>query len=65
MGSLHQVLIEGRRDRRTGWLKGLTANYIPTLIQGDDDLMNRIVTVEPQKILPEGLIEGRLSPSET
>ena len=64
MGRRHHVLIEGRRDRRTGWLKGLTANYIPTLIQGDDDLMNRIVTVEPQKILPEGLIQGRLSPSK-
>jgi threonylcarbamoyladenosine tRNA methylthiotransferase MtaB len=61
MGHSHRVLIEGRRDRRTGWLKGLSANYIPTLIQGDNDLMNRIVTVKPETILPEGRIKGRLS----
>jgi threonylcarbamoyladenosine tRNA methylthiotransferase MtaB len=60
MGRIHHVLIEGRRDRRTGWLKGLTANYIPTMIEGDDHLMNRIVTVEPATILSEGRIKGRL-----
>jgi threonylcarbamoyladenosine tRNA methylthiotransferase MtaB len=61
MGRRHRVLIEGQRDRQTGFLKGLTANYIPTLIEGDDDLMNRIVIVEPQTILPEGRIKGDIS----
>ena len=60
METTHRVLIEGRRDRRTGWLKGLTANYIPTLIKGGDQLMNRIVKVEPQAIQAGGFIKGRL-----
>ena len=57
----HQVLVENQRDRRTGWLKGLTANYIPTLIEGDDRLMNRIVTIEPQKVLSDGRLQGRIT----
>ena len=40
------VLIESKRDRRTGLLKGLTDNYIPVLIQGDDALFNRLLTLE-------------------
>jgi threonylcarbamoyladenosine tRNA methylthiotransferase MtaB len=57
----HQVLVENQRDRRTGWLKGLTANYIPTLIEGDDRLMNRIVTIEPQKVLSDGRLQGHIT----
>ncbi len=58
MASIHAVLVENKRDRRTGWLKGLTANYIPTLLEGDDRLMNRIVTVEPQRLLSDGRLKG-------
>ncbi len=58
MGYRHAVLVEHRRDRTTGWLKGLTANYIPTLIEGDDRLMNQILTVQPQEILPDGRLKG-------
>ncbi|MDJ0720031.1 MAG: tRNA (N(6)-L-threonylcarbamoyladenosine(37)-C(2))-methylthiotransferase MtaB [Desulfobacterales bacterium] len=63
MTSFHEVLVENKRDRRTGWLKGLTANYIPTLIEGDDRLMNRIVTIEPQEVLPDGRLKGCVSKS--
>ena len=58
LGDVQEVLVEHQRDRRSGWLKGLTANYIPTLIEGDDRLMNRIVTVEPHEILPDGRLKG-------
>ena len=58
MGCTHDVLVEHKRDRHTGWLKGLTANYIPTLLEGDDRLMNRIVTVEPQEMLADGRLKG-------
>ena len=61
LGRSHRVLIENQRDRRTGLLKGLTANYLPILIDGDDRLMNRIVDVEAQTILPDGRIQGMLS----
>lgn len=34
------VLVENRRDRLTGRLKGITSNYITVLVEGDDKLMN-------------------------
>ena len=34
------VLVENRRDRRTGRLKGITSNYITVLLEGNDALMN-------------------------
>ena len=39
------ILIEVRRHRKTGLLKGLSRNYIPVLIAGRDDLMNQEITV--------------------
>jgi threonylcarbamoyladenosine tRNA methylthiotransferase MtaB len=49
------VLIETKRDGSTGLLKGISSNYLPVLIDGGDDLQNKIVTV---KI--ENLQENRL-----
>lgn len=43
LGQPHQILIENRRDSVTGWLKGLTDNYIPVLLPGPDSLKNQIV----------------------
>jgi len=43
IGSSLEVLIEGKRDRTTGCLKGLTRNYIPVLLKGNDDLMHRVI----------------------
>ena len=39
------ILIEARRHRKTGLLKGLSRNYIPVLIDDRDDLMNQEITV--------------------
>lgn len=39
------VLTETRRDPRTGLLKGVSSNYLPVLFEGENDLMNRMVTV--------------------
>jgi len=43
IGSIFEVLIEGKRDRATGYLKGLTRNYIPVLVEGGNELMHRVV----------------------
>ncbi len=50
IGSTFEVLIEGKRDRTTGYLKGLTRNYIPVLVAGDDELMNRLVQARITKV---------------
>jgi threonylcarbamoyladenosine tRNA methylthiotransferase MtaB len=44
------VLIEGKRDRKTGLLKGLSSNYLPVMVDGADDLQNKIVEVKIEKL---------------
>jgi threonylcarbamoyladenosine tRNA methylthiotransferase MtaB len=55
IGSTWEVLIEGKRDRTTGLLKGLTSNYVPVLLEGKDDLFHRLVQA---KI--DGIKDGRV-----
>ncbi|MCK4727568.1 MAG: tRNA (N(6)-L-threonylcarbamoyladenosine(37)-C(2))-methylthiotransferase MtaB, partial [Desulfobacterales bacterium] len=50
IGSTFEVLIEGKRDRATGHLKGLTKNYIPVLVEGKDELMHRVIQARLTKI---------------
>ncbi len=44
------VLIEARREGSTGMLKGISSNYLPVLIEGNDDLQNKIVAVKIEKL---------------
>ena len=46
VGLTCEILIEGTRDRGTGRLKGLSRNYIPVLVEGDNEWMNRLVQVQ-------------------
>jgi threonylcarbamoyladenosine tRNA methylthiotransferase MtaB len=42
------VLIEGKKDRETGFMKGFSANYIPVMVtNGSLSLINRIVSITP------------------
>jgi len=42
-GSTLSALVERRRDRHTGLLKGLTDNYLRILLEGPDSLMGKLV----------------------
>ena len=44
------VLTERRRDRGTGLLTGLSDNYIRVLIEGSDDSMNHLVSVDIERV---------------
>jgi threonylcarbamoyladenosine tRNA methylthiotransferase MtaB len=55
LGRKLEVLIEGKRDRLTRRLKGYSRNYIPVLIEGKDNLVNREI-----KVLVTGLEDGRV-----
>jgi len=44
------VLIETKRDASSGLLKGISSNYLPVLIDGNDDLQNKIVEVKIEKL---------------
>lgn len=53
IGKTVPVLIEGRRDPKTGHLKGTTSNYIPVFLAGDDGLKNTLVRAVLEK--PAGI----------
>lgn len=55
LGRELKVLVEAKRDRLTGKLRGYARNYLPVLIEGRDHLMNREVTV-----VATGLDNGRV-----
>jgi threonylcarbamoyladenosine tRNA methylthiotransferase MtaB len=49
IGKKLDVLIENRRDKKTGKLTGLSDNYIRVLLDGDDSWKNNIVSVRISK----------------
>ncbi len=55
------VLIETTRHRPTGLLKGLSSNYIPILIDADDDYKNKLKAVRAQKFTDDILLGTILS----
>ncbi len=42
---VREVLVETKRDRKTGLLRGVTRNYIPVLFEGPDSLQRSLVQV--------------------
>ena len=58
VGNSDRILIENRRDRRSGLLRGLTANYSRVLIDGDDGLMNSIQAVRIEKLYGDQALLG-------
>ena len=61
VGQALPVLFEGRRDRKTGLLTGLSDNYIRIAAEGEDAWMGRIVDVQVKGAVNgqmRGCIEG-------
>jgi threonylcarbamoyladenosine tRNA methylthiotransferase MtaB len=50
LGQQETVLLENQRDKKSGWLKGHTGNFIPILMEGADSLKNSLVPVTIQKV---------------
>jgi threonylcarbamoyladenosine tRNA methylthiotransferase MtaB len=46
VGRTLRVLVENRRDKKTGMLTGLSDNYIRVLLDGDDSFKNEIIPVQ-------------------
>jgi threonylcarbamoyladenosine tRNA methylthiotransferase MtaB len=51
------VLIETRRDKATGLLKGISSNYLPVLIDAGNELKNKIIDIKIDT-LKEGKLFG-------
>lgn len=60
IGQTMRVLVENKRDHATGRLKGLSSNYIHVLIDGDDDLKNRLVQVEITQVDESNRVIGQV-----
>ena len=60
MGKIVEVLIESKRDKATGLLKGITSNYVPVHVVGKDDLFNTPVQVIIEKIKKNNTVFGVL-----
>jgi len=59
LGRELEVLVEGKRDKLTRRLKGYSRNYIPVLIEGEDELVNREIRVSVTD-LDDGRMLGRV-----
>ena len=46
IGKEVEILVVSSRHAATGMLKGFSSNYIPVLIDADDDQINKLVTVK-------------------
>ncbi|MEE8431493.1 MAG: tRNA (N(6)-L-threonylcarbamoyladenosine(37)-C(2))-methylthiotransferase MtaB [Candidatus Desulfatibia sp.] len=60
IGQQLEVLIESKRDSSTGYLKGLTSNYMPVLADGGNELENTLVKVRIDKIFSNHAVIGNI-----
>ena len=58
LGKRLTVLIESKRDKGTGFLKGFSRNYIPVLVETGDDTINTEIPVTVTEIR-EGRVFGK------
>ncbi len=60
IGKEAEVIIEGTRDKATGFLKGITSNYIQVLIDARDNLKQKPATVRIMRLEGEYSVFGEI-----
>ncbi|MGD9210365.1 MAG: tRNA (N(6)-L-threonylcarbamoyladenosine(37)-C(2))-methylthiotransferase MtaB [Desulfobacteraceae bacterium] len=60
VGKIVTVLVEGSRDRTTNSLKGVSDNYLPVYINGDDTIKSSLVKVRITGVTPELKVLGEI-----
>jgi threonylcarbamoyladenosine tRNA methylthiotransferase MtaB len=58
LGKTLKVLVEGKRDRESGMLKGFSANYVSVLLPGGEELVNQEVDVKVTEVR-DGKVFGK------
>lgn len=56
IGKRLEVLVESTRHTSSGLLKGLSSNYLPVLIDADDNHKNQLRSVRVEKLIDNALI---------
>jgi len=62
IGKTVKILIESKRDESTGFLKGITSNYIPVRVNESDNCINTIVPARIDRVERNHTVYGTLSP---
>ena len=62
-GKKAKVLVESKRDRESGLLKGYSRNYIPVLIPGGDEFINQeldiqIMDVQGERVIGKNIVRS-------
>jgi threonylcarbamoyladenosine tRNA methylthiotransferase MtaB len=65
LGRNLKVLVESKKDRKSGMLKGYSGNYIPVLVQAGDEHINREVEVRVTEVSGENVSGEMLSPQRS
>jgi threonylcarbamoyladenosine tRNA methylthiotransferase MtaB len=60
LGKAVEILVESTRHGATGLLKGISSNYMPVLIDADDDQINKLVTVKLTDQINNALLGSRV-----
>ncbi len=60
-GKRLEILIESKQKKSTNLLKGITSNYIPVLVKGEDKLKNTIADVTIDKVNDNNQVFGTIS----
>ncbi|MFH0993955.1 MAG: tRNA (N(6)-L-threonylcarbamoyladenosine(37)-C(2))-methylthiotransferase MtaB [Pseudomonadota bacterium] len=61
IGKEVEILIEGVRDDATGWLKGISSNYIPVMVEGEDHLKHTLAKARIIRFQGEAAMSGIIS----
>jgi threonylcarbamoyladenosine tRNA methylthiotransferase MtaB len=61
IGQTLPVLVEAKRDKNTGALRGFTRNYIPILFNGDEDLIGKEVLVKLHSVQQDLVMGERVN----
>ena len=56
-----EVLVEEQRDNATGYLKGISSNYVRVMIDGENCLKNKLIKCRIKKILTPNAVYGELA----
>lgn len=66
LGKILRVLVEEKRDSATGLLTGYTDNYIRVLLEGEEELKNKLVKVKLTKVKDgRAMAYCRMNPTAT
>ncbi len=59
-GKTIEVLVEEKRERASGLLKGISRNYVPVMFDGKDMHKNHLLQVKIQKVNSRNMVLGKI-----